>query len=488
MRVPGQTGFLYHRVSSFDERVLGKFTDSNHLSAIQGSGPAPYDKQTIELYTRSNFYANDFLNMITASEPFLIRGNTDQFTWEVTMPYKFNKVTFVPDSTANAATPGADETVIELVFERPSFQINDVITADKRYGDDLIVVAGPIDHHMGALYALKLTGEGVTATTSADKSFLVVNQTYEQVNQVTGEFTEDLGGLDNFGEKLVFVDSLSAGWGLEHTITKWADQRTLKDPKTGKPLDLLVFEKFELGRDGKKKTLGVRWEPFVEAQLRKRMLELKVSRLIWSKGGFSTEKVQGRQEIRKHPLGVYHKIKRHGHHVEFNKGDFSLNLLRETFGDLFYRRVAAADRRVKLYTNEAGIALFRQANKEDLASLGLTLMVDIKDYKAHAMVDHPGYDMTYSMESGIVEVSHLKELDVPQSQLDFECNKRSTPIFFVFDSTNPEGGVSNNIRTVRHEGAQGMTWGYVDGRMHHLGHLSSKGMQSANKFPGYQIW
>jgi len=33
-----------------------------------------------------------------------------------------------------------------------------------------------------------------------------------------------------------------------------------------------------------------------------------------------------------------------------------------------------------------------------------------------------------------------------------------------------------------------MTWGYIDGRMHHLGFARSQGMSSASKFPGYTLW
>lgn len=486
-KVPGQSGYAVQYVSSANEKVIGKFTDQNHLSTIQNSSPTQYDKETISLFTQSGFYANDFLEMINKTTPFYLDGNSDQFTWKISVPYKFNKIISVPEATISNPTPGVDESIVEVVFERPSFQINDVITADKRYGDHWIVVSDPIPVGTGAMYALKLTGANVTATTSANKAFLVEGQSYERVDQITGEFTQNLGGLDNFGDQITLVDSISAGWGLEHTITKWADQRTLRDPKTGDPLDLIVYNKYELNELGKKQVVGFRWEPFVEAQIRKEMLALKVKRAVWGAGGYSTEKT-GKQEVRKHVEGIYHKIKREGNHVAFNRGDFSFNLLRDTFGDLFYRRVDMKDRRVKLFTNEAGIQLFRKSSREDLMRMGLTLNVDIAAYGANPMIVHPGFDMMFSMETGKVEVSHLRELDLPQNQNDYDFNKKSAPIFFVFDLTNPDGGLSNNVRTVRQKGAPGMTWGYVDGRQHHLGFAASQGMSSANMFPGYKIW
>lgn len=490
-KIPGQSGFAVERVSSMDERVIGTFTDSNHLNAIQGSAPSKYDKDIISLYTQSDFYANDFLNMITKSTPFTIDSNSDSWTWKVGVPYKYNKIVAVPAATDSNPTPGIDESIIELIFERPSFQKNDVISADKRYGDALIVVSDPQPVSTGSLYALKLTGSNVTSTTSADKRFLVPGQTYEQIDQITGEFTQDLGGLDIVGQELTLVDSLSAGWGLKHSITSWADQRVLRSPLAkdgrGRDLDLIVFKQYALNEMGKKQVIGFRWEPFIESMLRKKMLDLKVSRMIWGKGGYSTENT-GKQEVRKHTEGIYHKMKRDAHTVEFNRGGFSLGLLRDTFGDLFYRRVDMKNRRVKLFTNEAGIALFRQANKEDLFRMGLTIQVDIKDYKSNPMVVHPDFDLMYSMESGVVEVSHLRELDLPYSQADFDLNKRSAPIFFVFDLTNPDGGLNNNIRTVRNSGQPGMTWGYIDGRRHHLGFAASQGMSSASMEPGYQMW
>ena len=487
--LPGHIGISIGRASSYDERVLGKFTDANHLDSLRSAEPAMYDKKMFSLFTNSEYYSNDFLNMIYKAEPYYIRSNSDSWQWDVSLPYKFNQIVAIPDSTAaNINNLGKDESTFTLVFERASFQINDIITADKRWGDALIIKSDPKPYGVNALYEVALTGENVTNTTVAQSRFIRVGQSYEQVDNITGEFTQTLSGLDNFGDKLTLVESLSAGWGVQHHITKWADQRTLRD-SMGRPLDLIAYTQYKMGENGKKETLGVRWEPFIESEIRKKMLRLKTQRMIWGFGGQSTEKT-GKQEVRKHTQGIYHKAKNHGHHITFNRGGFTINLLRDVFGDLFYRRVDVKNRMVKLFTNEAGISLFRNANKEDLLASGLTLVADgrfIEGSGQNMMVNY-GFDMMYSMETGKVQVSHLRELDEPQSQLDFNLNKKSAPIFFVFDITNPDGGLQNNIREVRLEGNPSQTWGYVDGRMHHLGFAASQGMSSSSMDPGYKIW
>jgi hypothetical protein len=52
-------------------------------------------------------------------------------------------------------------------------------------------------------------------------------------------------------------------------------------------------------------------------------------------------------------------------------------------------------------------------------------------------------------ETGRVELIHLKELDLPQTNLDFGQNKKSTPVFMVFDVSPMSDGSINNIREVR---------------------------------------
>lgn len=226
--------------------------------------------------------------------------------------------------------------------------------------------------------------------------------------------------------------------------------------------------------------------------MRKSMLELKVKRMIWASPG--TVKTNGsKQELKRTSAGVYHRMRNNGNLVQYNRGEFSANLIRAVFGDLFYRRVDVKDRRVKMYTNEAGFDVFQQALKDDALNSGLTFMAD----SGNRYMQGEGQNITYNFafdamvtrETGRVELVHLKELDLPQTNLEFGQNMKSTPVFMVFDvSPLSDGAMVNNIREVRMQGAPSMTWGYIDGTRSHLGFAKSQGMQSANKFPGYELW
>ncbi len=285
-------------------------------------------------------------------------------------------------------------------------------------------------------------------------------------------------------------ESLGAGYGFEHKITEWADTKMLRNAD-GKPLDILVYAP-QVRNQGAITRHDLKWEPFVEYLMRKAMIELKVKKMIWGKPG--TVKTNGsKQEVKRTSAGVYHRMRNNGNLVQYNRGEFSANLVRSVFGDLFYRRVDVKDRRVKMYTNEAGFDTFQQALKDDALNSGLTFVADSGNRFLQGEGQHITYNFAFdamvTRETGRVELVHLKELDLPQTNLEFGQNKKSTPVFFVFDvSPTSDGSLTNNIREVRMAGQPSMTWGYIDGTRHHLGFARSQGMSSANKFPGYEIW
>ena len=141
-----------------------------------------------------------------------------------------------------------------------------------------------------------------------------------------------------------------------------------------------------------------------------------------------------------------------GNTVYYNRGEFNIQLLRDVFGDLFYRRVDIKDRRVKIYTNEAGFEIFKKANKEDLLNSGLTVIADNRFIQGSGqnMTVSYAFDSVITSDTGRIDLVHLRQLDLPNTNLEQGQNKKSTPIFMVFDvSPTGDGGLQNNIRQVR---------------------------------------
>ncbi len=489
--IPGMTGFLYSRVSSADGRAIGKLTDSNHLESFHDTHPSDYDKKIISLYTQSSLYSNDFLDMINKSTPYYLDKISDVWRWYVEKPYKFPEIVDIPETTTDQDRIGIDGKEFEIVLDQ-QIVANTVITVGhKMYGQNFYIIKDPTPHYRGWLTTCVL----VTANPTIDfvnRTFLQQGIQVEVQDVIIGEFDQQLGGLPALGGKLEMFETLGAGYGLEHKITAWADDKMLRDNK-GNPLDILVYA--EKRRNEMPMTRNsIKWEPFVEFLMRKEMAEIKVKRMIWNKPG-TVKSFGGKQELKKSSAGIHYRMRNSGNYVPYNRGEFTSNLIRSVFGDLFYRRVDVKDRRVKLFTNEAGFDVFQTAIKEDAMNSGLTLVAT--GGSNGLGVQGTGQNLTYnwafdsmvSRETGRVELSHLKELDLPQTNLEFGQNKKSTPVFMVFNvSPNSDGSLTNNIREVRRSGVPNMTWGYIDGRRSHLGAFRSQGFNASSKFPGYEIF
>lgn len=487
--LPGFSGYAATLVSSMDKKAIGKFTDANHMESLHMSDPQDYDKKIISLYTQTSLYANDFQQMLDKSTPFFIDSNSDSFKWDISVPYRYPKVTEIPEETEDLDKPGIDGQEFALILDTNEFVINDIITSQKMYLDTpLVVVKDPLPVASGYLYSFTILSEQPRID-FIPKRFIQPGTEFQFLRNLVGEFDRDLSGLPRMGEKITLYDSIGAGYGVEHTITDWADARILRDGN-GKALDVLVFGRQTKGDIPTVQGMDIRWEPYVEYLMRKKMMDMKTEFMIWGKPG--TSKTKGsRQEIKKSSAGIYHRMRNNGNLVSYNRGEFSINLLRDVFGDLFYRRVDIKNRRVKLYTNEAGMEIFKKANKDDLFNSGLTVIADNRFIQGSGqnMTVSYAFDSVITSETGRIDVVHLRQLDLPSTSTEFGQNKKSTPVFMVFDvSPDSNGGLNNNIREVRLRSRPSMTWGYVDGAIHHLGFARSQGMSSASKDPWYLIW
>src|SRR3972149_12286307 len=237
--LPGLTGFTYKRVASMDKRAVGKLTDSNHLESFHSQEPADYDKKIISLYTQSSLYSNDFLDMINKSTPFYIDNNSDSWKWKIGVPYKFPKIIEIPTATAEMVKPGIDGQEFQVVLDTNEFSKNAILSVGSRqYGPRWYIVKDPLPWNKGYLYTFTLVTSNPLMD-FVDARFLSVGVELELVDASIGEFDQDLLGLPRLGEEIQMYESLSSGYGFEHTITSWADARMMRDA-SGKPLDILV--------------------------------------------------------------------------------------------------------------------------------------------------------------------------------------------------------------------------------------------------------
>lgn len=490
---PGFSGLYVGRMSSLDKRAIGKFTDSNHLESLKhGAYPQDYDKKIISLYTQSSLYSNDFIQMLDKSTPFLLDGFSDSWRWQIEKPYQFPKIIDIPSSTLEQAFIGVDGKEFEVVFDTRIAK-NAIVTVGNRwYGQQYYMTSDPSPYGSGWVNRATLVSTN-PAVDYVNKTYFQPGVDVEVVNGSIGEFDQDLLGLDRLADTLEMYETLGSGYGFEHTITSWADDKRFpvgQKDVYGRPMDIQYYAQV---RNGKIQSRNdVRWEPFIEFQLRKEMLRMKTNRAFYAQPGFARTN-GGKQELKKISAGIIWRLRTGGNYVPYNRGELNIGMLRAVFGDLFYRRVSMGERRVKLYTNEAGFNAFQQMVKAEAFASGLNFNVGDNDKFVSGKGQNLRLDYAFnsfvSRETGVVTLVHLTELDLPQTNLDFGQNRLSTPIFIVFDvSPSSDGQLTNNIREVRRSNSPNMTWGYVDGRRSHLGAFSSQGMQSANKFPGYTIW
>lgn len=485
---PGFIGYEAYKMSSMDGQAIGKFTDTNSLYRLRSDEPSKYSKKVLSLYTQSRLYSNDFLQMVLSSSTEWL--DTETFSWEVMVPYNLPFIVDIPATTANQGMPGIGGGIFEIIVDRQAFFIHDHITSDRRWAPQFYVVADGEPVWNGWLY--KLTLDTLSPDNDfVDPTWLKPGLQLHRVGNSVGEFDRDLSGLPEMGSKMVMHHTMSAAYGIKHKISKWAKAVRNVD-SNGKPLDIIVYNKYKVGANGQKQILGQTWEGLVESQMQRWMMETKVSRWIWSKPGAA--RTNGTfQEIKKVPEGLYYMMRNHSNYHPYNKGEFSINLLRNIFGDLFLGREDINKRKVLIFTNLAGMEAFNTAAKKDAMGAGLILNAGNND----KFIEGTGLDLTlkfgfnkvWTLDTGEMSIAHLKELDEAETNLEFGQSKKRPPIFFVFDiSPSGDGRPGTNIRELRLKGWPTLTSGTITGRAQWEGPLTGQRLISASMDPSASIW
>ena len=489
IQIPGVNGTIVANTTSsrYLRNGVGKFTAESHLHTFWKQAPMEYDKM-INFYIQQELYSDDLSKIISASTPFYIEGTNDSFTYDVNKRVQYPKI--IQNLADTLAKPGIDGQEFTLVFDKKVFVQGDIITSNKREQNQQIQVKSDgKDYGGGFLYTLTCHSQ-TPASDFVSQKWLQVNTEYFKIGNIMGEFSTKFSGLSQINDKLKVMQTLGEEFGVEHAITDWADSRTLKAPAgaDGTPLDLTYFATGD-PLNGKVNLNTVKWLPTIELMARAEMKRMKTNKLLWQRGGVYKDETGNLVPC---GSGVWEQLHK-GHVHTYNRGEFSLNMLRNIFGDLFYRRTPMSQRKVVMYTNEAGFNVFNEAAKMDAHNNGFMIIPNesngILTGKGQQLTLSYAYDSVVTRDTGLIELKHLMELDLPQTNTEFGSNKRSAPIFLVFDmSTMTDGSMANNIREVRSKSRPSMRWGYVDGAVHHLGFAASQGMSSANKNPWYELW
>jgi hypothetical protein len=206
------------------------------------------------------------------------------------------------------------------------------------------------------------------------------------------------------------------------------------------------------------KTKIVGWEPTVSRLLRMEMMRMKANMIMWGRQG-QTKDERGRSTRMKQ--GLWQQLHL-GNIIQYDRGQFSLNLLRTAIGDLFYNRVLIADRKVKVYTNRSGMELASTAIKKDFNSANFMVSADkFMDGKDRLKQGYAfQFDHYMTTETGPVEFVELEQLNMHATFLELGPNKKTPPIFIVLDVSGQE---DSGIREVKLSTRPNMYYQYIPG-------------------------
>lgn len=448
MNIPRVNGrIIANTLSSsyLSKNTLGKLTDMNMVENILRDKPAQYDKAMLRLFTDSKLYSNDFLDLITSgSKPFMVDDPEGTFTYKIKKRAELPKI--IENLADTVAKPGIDGTPFSIIFDKKAWVINDIITAH-RYEQEvqLQVISEPEPYQNFFKYTFRAIGK--YATDYVSQKYLTPGTEYMKVGMLAGEWTTNFTTLGLFDGHLEVLANVLQHYGIEHSITEWADARKLggESDANGNPLDLTFYSVADNDPEqGKSPAKFQMWEPTVMRLMRMEMLRMKANTLIWGREGIGVDE-KGRPTKAK--PGLWSQLHL-GNVIYYEKGNFSLNLVRSAVGDLFYNRKKIGERRVKVYVNRSAMELASTAMRKDYNAQGfVTNGKDFLDGKDRLKQGYAfQFDHYMTVETGPVEFIELEQLNNYSTFAELGPNKKTPPIFIILDVSD-EGNAG--IREVK---------------------------------------
>ena len=343
-RVNGRVIANAHMTSSFySKNGLGKLTDKNFVETMLRTKPDQYDKMMIRLFTDTKLYSNDLIDLVMKSgKPFMVNDPNGVFTYKIKKRAELPKV--IVNLASSIAKPGIDGQEFEIVFDKNVFVVNDIITAHRYEQETQIQIVNEGEKYQNG-FKFRARAIGASSSDFVNQRFLQVGTEYFKIGNILGEYTTSFSSLGLFDGNLEVMADVLQQYGVEHTITDWADATKLgmQTDASGNPLDITYYSVTDPMAMGEK-TKIVGWEPTVSRLLRMEMMRMKANTLMWGRQGNAKDE-KGRPTRAKQ--GLWQQLHL-GNVIYYDRGQFSLNLIRAAVGDLFYNRVLIKDRNVKI--------------------------------------------------------------------------------------------------------------------------------------------
>ena len=457
-RVNGRVIANAHMTSSFySKNGLGKLTDKNFVETMLRTKPDQYDKMMIRLFTDTKLYSNDLIDLVMKSgKPFMVNDPNGVFTYKIKKRAELPKV--IINLASSIAKPGIDGQEFEIVFDKNVFVVNDIITAHRYEQETQIQIVNEGEKYQNG-FKFRARAIGASGSDFVNQRFLQVGTEYFKIGNILGEYTTSFSSLGMFDGNLEVMADVLQQYGVEHTITDWADATKLgmQTDASGNPLDITYYSVTDPMAMGEK-TKIVGWEPTVSRLLRMEMMRMKANTLMWGRQGNAKDE-KGRPTRAKQ--GLWQQLHL-GNVIYYDRGQFSLNLIRAAVGDLFYNRVLIKDRNVKIYTNRSGMELAATAIRKDFN--GQNFMVDAGKFMDGKDRLKQGYafqfDHFMTTETGPVEFVELEQLNEHATFLELGPNKKTPPIFIILDISGQDDA---GIREVKLATRPNMYYQYIPG-------------------------
>ena len=457
-RVNGRVIANAHMTSSFySKNGLGKLTDKNFVETMLRTKPDQYDKMMIRLFTDTKLYSNDLIDLVMKSgKPFMVNDPNGVFTYKIKKRAELPKV--IVNLASAIAKPGIDGQEFEIVFDKNVFVVNDIITAHRYEQETQIQIVNEGEKYQNG-FKFRARAIGASGSDFVNQRFLQVGTEYFKIGNILGEYTTSFSSLGMFDGNLEVMADVLQQYGVEHTITDWADATKLgmQTDASGNPLDITYYSVTDPMAEGEK-TKIVGWEPTVSRLLRMEMMRMKANTLMWGRQGNAKDE-KGRPTRAKQ--GLWQQLHL-GNVIYYDRGQFSLNLIRAAVGDLFYNRVLIKDRSVKIYTNRSGMELAATAIRKDFN--GQNFMVDAGKFMDGKDRLKQGYafqfDHFMTTETGPVEFVELEQLNEHATFLELGPNKKTPPIFIILDISGQDDA---GIREVKLSTRPNMYYQYIPG-------------------------